>query len=101
MYTCIYVCIHIYIVRLYFQQFLLEGLEDSYQTIFSDYLSPAASAMLGFTARNPHKFDAFFNLEIREFLFSAGGALAEDLIALNIHRGRDHGMSGKRKIKEK
>ena len=71
------------------------GVEDSYQTIFSDYLSPAASAMLGFTARNPHKFDAFFNLEIREFLFSAGGALAEDLIALNIHRGRDHGMSGK------
>ena len=67
---------------------------DSYQTIFSDILSPAASAMLGFTARQPHMFDSFFNIEIRDFLFGQNGEMAEDLISLNIQRGRDHGMSG-------
>ena len=74
--------------------------EDSLDTIyngpfFRSGLSADASAMLGFSGSPSHKFDSFFSKEIVDFLFHKDGKMGEDLIAINIQRGRDHGIASK------
>ena len=67
------------------------------------YMGPFASAnvssidslMAGMTQEGSENYDSFFSDTIREHLFSDGNMTqGMDLIALNIQRGREHGIPG-------
>jgi hypothetical protein len=48
--------------------------------------------LLGLTSTPAMEIDAMLAEDVREFLFGPPGAGGMDLAALNIHRGRDHGL---------
>ena len=53
------------------------------------------SLLLGHSYNPAQKVDTFFSKSITEFLFlEANASEGLDLIALNIQRGRDHGIAG-------
>lgn len=55
----------------------------------------------GFAAQVSQKVDAFFVDDIRNFLFGPPGAGGLDLVALNIQRGRDHGLPSYNEVRRK
>lgn len=69
-------------------------------TLYTSQVSGMESAMdalvLGLISTNPGQVDGMFNPQVTEHLFTAtpptGPGL--DLAALNIQRGRDHGLPG-------
>ena len=58
-------------------------------------ISSIDSLMTGMSDEGSENFDSFFSDTIREHLFSDGNMTqGMDLIALNIQRGREHGIPG-------
>ena len=58
-------------------------------------MSGIDSLMVGMTVEASENYDSYFSQTIREHLFGGGnGAPGLDLPALNIQRGRDHGVRG-------
>lgn len=55
----------------------------------------------GFATQVSQKVDAFFVDDIRNFLFGLPGAGGLDLVALNIQRGRDHGLPSYNEVRRK
>lgn len=55
----------------------------------------------GFATQVSQKVDAFFVDDIRNFLFGPPGAGGLDLVALNIQRGRDHGLPSYNEVRRK
>ena len=60
-------------------------------------VSPVDAFMIGFAGDKAERFDSYFSHTFREELFAGGkGKAGFDLVALNIQRAREHGLSGKR-----
>ena len=76
-----------------------QGLEKPNVTyrgpLASTGISSVDSLMTGTSDVGSERIDSFFSVTIRDHLFSAGGRTpGMDLPALNIQRGREHGIPG-------
>ena len=61
-------------------------------------ISAVDAFMNGFANDTSERFDAYFARTLREELFAGGHNMSGlDLVALNIQRGREHGLRGKRR----
>ena len=78
---------------------MFQGLEKPAVTyrgpLASTGISSVDSLMTGTSDVGSERIDSFFSVTIRDHLFSAGGRTpGMDLPALNIQRGREHGIPG-------
>ena len=68
-------------------------MEPLYESPLGNAQAGADGIMFGFTNNPSENFDAFLATSIRDFLFREGEEEnGLDLMALNIQRGRDHGI---------